>query len=604
MRTHQSPPVAGGSTVGLPGVRPFTPGAVPDGRRGVAGPGSGTVGGRAARGFAADTGPAVRDALRSAGRPLAEPVRSEMERRLGADFADVRVHTGTAAHAAARAVQARAFTCGAHVIFGHGGYDGASAAGRAVLAHELAHVLQQRRGPVAGTTAGDRLALSDPGDRFERAAEAISRRAMAGPTESGAVPVRPAAGGPATGGGQLAVQRWYQLAETSAGVPNPRLGPNGNQVTTLRWFENNKPPKGAYRFELDGEEWQSPGGKTAFTKITGSKEEVDAKPEATSWYDITKGAWAKGQPPDNYRKALDAERPREVTGLKRHGFGSVSEVPMFKKMRFRPKSGSKKSKRPASARARDRVAREMLRALPETSTPHLAVAMTDDRLVVAGNTGPRHVTPAQQEAADERLAAALDPQKDPASTYPRQKKDIRKLRALGTGDYAAHHAQDRADLEKIDTAVRQPAQWRNVRSGDSGKASVHGEMTLLGELVAEMRRNPGDPAKPAYVALGGNLLSCAICWAAVEIVNKMIAAPLGYRVRVSGTHHKIYENWTMPDFIYRDSGVRAALSRELPTGWAFVDGVLKDYSSVGGSAATESGLQPDESDSDWEEVLD
>ncbi len=45
-----------------------------------------------------------------------------------------------------------------------------------MLAHELAHVLQQRRGPVAGT--GDKVRISDPADRFEREAQATAQRAL------------------------------------------------------------------------------------------------------------------------------------------------------------------------------------------------------------------------------------------------------------------------------------------------------------------------------------------------------------------------------------------------------------------------------------------
>lgn len=121
----------------------------------------------------------VRDVLRGPGQPLATPVLREMEARLGAGFSDVRVHTDDAAHQAARAVSARAFTAGSHVAFRRGGYDPGSAAGKRTLAHELAHVVQQRSGPVDGTPAGHGIRLSDPGDRFELAAEATARRAMA-----------------------------------------------------------------------------------------------------------------------------------------------------------------------------------------------------------------------------------------------------------------------------------------------------------------------------------------------------------------------------------------------------------------------------------------
>ncbi|MFH7340547.1 DUF4157 domain-containing protein [Streptomyces sp. KHY 26] len=128
-------------------------------------------------------GDAVRDVLRAPGRPLDGPLREEMEARLGADFSDVRVHTGAAAGRSARAVGARAYTSGSHVVLGDGGAD------KHTLAHELTHVVQQRRGPVAGTDRGDGLRVSDPSDRFERAAEANARRVMSGP-----VPVARAAG--------------------------------------------------------------------------------------------------------------------------------------------------------------------------------------------------------------------------------------------------------------------------------------------------------------------------------------------------------------------------------------------------------------------------
>ncbi|POX38705.1 hypothetical protein C3486_21630 [Streptomyces sp. Ru73] len=158
---------------------------------------------------AADEGPAVQrsavhSVLGSAGRPLDEPVRTEMEARLGADFRDVRVHDDAAARRSAAEVGARAYTSGSHVVLGEGGGD------RHTLAHELTHVIQQRQGPVAGTDNGQGLKVSDPSDAFERAAEANAARVMSGP-----VPVRqpeteedPAAGGPAPTVSR-AVQRAY-----------------------------------------------------------------------------------------------------------------------------------------------------------------------------------------------------------------------------------------------------------------------------------------------------------------------------------------------------------------------------------------------------------
>ncbi|MCB7135689.1 eCIS core domain-containing protein [Cellulosimicrobium marinum] len=115
---------------------------------------------------------------RGGGSPLSPDVRSDMETRLGADFSDVRVHTGGTAASSAAAVGAHAYTVGRDVVFGAGKFDTTSTAGRTMLAHELTHVVQQRSGPVSGTPTGDGVSVSDPGDRFEREAEATAVRVM------------------------------------------------------------------------------------------------------------------------------------------------------------------------------------------------------------------------------------------------------------------------------------------------------------------------------------------------------------------------------------------------------------------------------------------
>lgn len=121
---------------------------------------------------------AVHDALSAPGRPLDAPVRAEMESRMGTDFSDVRIHTGSAAHSASTELQAHAFTTGSHIVFQRDQYDPRSSAGKHTLAHELTHVVQQRSGPVAGTDNGQGLHVSDPSDAFERAAEDNARRVM------------------------------------------------------------------------------------------------------------------------------------------------------------------------------------------------------------------------------------------------------------------------------------------------------------------------------------------------------------------------------------------------------------------------------------------
>lgn len=119
------------------------------------------------------------------GHRLAEPVREDMESRLGADFSDVRVHTGDEAHQSARAVNAHAYTVGSDIVFQRGNYDTDSQAGKTMLAHELTHVIQQRSGPVDGTPTEGGFKVSDPSDRFEREASANAEHVMSRPTTVG-----------------------------------------------------------------------------------------------------------------------------------------------------------------------------------------------------------------------------------------------------------------------------------------------------------------------------------------------------------------------------------------------------------------------------------
>ncbi len=115
---------------------------------------------------------------RGGGRPLEPDVRFDMEAMLGSDFSNVRIHTDADGSASAAAVQAKAYTVGAEVVFGAGAYVPSTPEGRHTIAHELAHVEQQREGPVAGTDVGGGVAVSHPDDRFEQAAEAKARRVL------------------------------------------------------------------------------------------------------------------------------------------------------------------------------------------------------------------------------------------------------------------------------------------------------------------------------------------------------------------------------------------------------------------------------------------
>jgi hypothetical protein len=83
------------------------------------------------------------------GTPLPAPVRAEHEARFRHNFGDIRIHTGDRAAEAAGGLQAEAFTVGRHIAFSRGSFAPHTSAGRNLLAHELAHVVQVDRGEVA-----------------------------------------------------------------------------------------------------------------------------------------------------------------------------------------------------------------------------------------------------------------------------------------------------------------------------------------------------------------------------------------------------------------------------------------------------------------------
>jgi Domain of unknown function (DUF4157) len=115
--------------------------------------------------------PIVHDVLGSPGRPLEPGVRGEMEARFGHDFSQVRVHTDARAADSAHAVSAAAYTVGRNVAFAEGRYRPDTADGRSLVAHELAHVVQQggQGGP------GGALPLAAAAGPAEAEAEASAR---------------------------------------------------------------------------------------------------------------------------------------------------------------------------------------------------------------------------------------------------------------------------------------------------------------------------------------------------------------------------------------------------------------------------------------------
>jgi hypothetical protein len=93
---------------------------------------------------------AVARDLKGNGQPLPASTRGQMESALGGSFKDVRVHTDNHAARQAEEMGASAFTIGSDIAFNRGEYKPGTPGGDALIAHELAHVAQQRGAVTAG----------------------------------------------------------------------------------------------------------------------------------------------------------------------------------------------------------------------------------------------------------------------------------------------------------------------------------------------------------------------------------------------------------------------------------------------------------------------
>jgi hypothetical protein len=212
---------------------------------------SGAAGSRAGGGATVAPGTAsalAEGIVATPGRALDVGVRSFMEPRFGHDFSGVRIHDDPVASRAAGSVSALAYAVGTNIVFARGQYAPDTQAGRRLLAHELAHVVQQGRAPRAlrrfGSTEhkelGDdasRGANSDINVGTERAPEYLTFGdvvALAGDYFGSLEEMRSLARTP-QGRAQIAWARWYAIDQYRH-LPEPPATPADKQAVRDRYF--------------------------------------------------------------------------------------------------------------------------------------------------------------------------------------------------------------------------------------------------------------------------------------------------------------------------------------------------------------------------------
>ncbi|MES2642235.1 MAG: DUF4157 domain-containing protein [Myxococcota bacterium] len=116
--------------------------------------------------------------LLEGGAPMPTNVQSRMEKAFGTSFSGVEIHTGAEGNEAAAGFNAKAFAFGSQVFFGAGQFQPGSEEGDHLIAHELAHVTQQRGRGSAGVAKRD-LTTTRPGSPDELAADQAADDAVA-----------------------------------------------------------------------------------------------------------------------------------------------------------------------------------------------------------------------------------------------------------------------------------------------------------------------------------------------------------------------------------------------------------------------------------------
>jgi len=231
------------------------------------------------------------------GRALEASLQADMGQRFGHDFSRVRVHTDAGAAASARALGALAYTSGTDLVFDEGRFAPHSPAGRRLLAHELAHVVQQ-----SGRTgrAQTQLALSTPGDASERQADAAADAVM----ERRAVPALDAV--------PAAVSR--TCGPAALGPPSPECAPSTAGVIGHQFL-----------FDVNCDDLKSVEVTPGVFR-TGAAAVADFVSTVPAGSTVNVHGFASGEGPAGYNVDLSCHRANKVADLLRAAGLPVARV--------------------------------------------------------------------------------------------------------------------------------------------------------------------------------------------------------------------------------------------------------------------------------------
>ena len=227
---------------------------------------------RAANGCAQPSSipPVVNQALTSPGRPLDTSTRTFMESRFGHDFSQVRVHDDALANESAHAVNAKAYTVGQDIVFANGRYTPDQSSGRDLLAHELAHTIQQ-----AGIQHSHDNVVFNPDHNYQHL-EVEADRAAHAALNGSAINLSPAAGPTLSRVKDDDAGSEGKVVSTKGKKPGTKTSTKGaHKITPVEGFVSEKGSVEEFEvdpFYLPGA--KGPAAKSEYTGIAGNKLET------------------------------------------------------------------------------------------------------------------------------------------------------------------------------------------------------------------------------------------------------------------------------------------------------------------------------------------
>lgn len=179
------------------------------------------------------------------GQPLDKTEQTALEAHFGADLAHVRVHTDSRAARGADAIDAQAYTAGRDIYFAPGMYSPSTNSGRRLLAHEVAHVVQQSSGKEStiATKAAAGAKIGAPDDSLEEEAEQQAGQFMSGtPTDEEQRKRRESSGGVQRSIQRKAAPTIQRQPKTAAEIAGEELarGPQQQRGDKAAWEQADK----------------------------------------------------------------------------------------------------------------------------------------------------------------------------------------------------------------------------------------------------------------------------------------------------------------------------------------------------------------------------